>query len=59
MTQRQKTWWIVGGILIVLYALFPIAWIVSRSFKAWADIDNQSFLPTSVSWENYSTILTG
>src|ERR671916_883705 len=59
MSQREKTWWIVGGILIVLYALFPIAWIVSLSFKASEDIANQSFLPTSVTWENYTTILTG
>src|SRR5918998_1962423 len=59
MSQREKTWWVVGGILIVLYALFPIAWIVSLSFKASADIANQSFLPTSATWENYSTILTG
>ena len=59
MSQREKTWWIIGGILIVLYALFPIAWIVSLSFKASEDIANQSFLPSSVTWENYSTILTG
>jgi len=59
MSRREKNLWIVAGIAIVLYALFPIAWIVSLSFKASADIANQSFLPTSPTWENYSTILTG
>src|ERR671916_2010089 len=59
MSQREKTWWIVAGVAIVLYALFPIAWIVSLSFKATADIANQSFLPTSATWINYETILTG
>jgi multiple sugar transport system permease protein len=59
MSTREKTWWWVGGFLIVVYALFPIAWIVSLSFKPAADIANGQFLPTSPSWENYSFILTG
>ncbi len=59
MSRREKNWWIVGGIFIVIYALFPIAWIVSLSFKSAADISNGQFLPTNFSWENYSFILTG
>lgn len=59
MSRREKTWWIIGGILIVLYCLFPIAWIVALSLKTPDDIANGQFLPTDASWENYSTILTG
>jgi multiple sugar transport system permease protein len=59
MSTREKAWWIVGGIAIVLYALFPVAWIVSLSFKAPADIANGQFLPTVASAENYAFILTG
>ena len=59
MSRREKTWWIIGGILIVLYCLFPIAWIVALSLKAPEDIANGQFLPSGVTWENYSTILTG
>jgi multiple sugar transport system permease protein len=59
MSRRERIWWIVGGILIVIYCLFPIAWIISLSFKAPADIANGQFLPTGFSWENYTTILTG
>ncbi|MGY1653792.1 carbohydrate ABC transporter permease [Geodermatophilus sp. SYSU D01119] len=59
MSSRSKVWWVVGGVLIVIYCLFPIAWIVSLSFKSPSDISNQSFLPTDPSWTNYSTILTG
>ena len=59
MSRREKTWWIIGGILIVLYCLFPIAWIVSLSLKTPEDIANGQFFPTDASWENYSTILTG
>jgi multiple sugar transport system permease protein len=59
MSRRERTWWIVGGVLIALYALFPIGWIVSLSFKAPSDLANGQFLPTVFSTENYSLILTG
>ena len=59
MSTKEKTWWVVGGIVIVIYALFPVGWIVSLSLKAPADIANGQFLPTKATWENYSTILTG
>jgi multiple sugar transport system permease protein len=59
MTTKSKVWWVVGGILIIIYCLFPIAWIISLSLKAPSDIANQSFFPSDPSWTNYSTILTG
>ncbi|MGY1688146.1 carbohydrate ABC transporter permease [Geodermatophilus sp. SYSU D00867] len=59
MSTKEKTWWWIGGALIVVYCLFPIAWIVSLSFKTTADLANKSFLPSAWTWENYSTILTG
>ncbi|QGQ20094.1 ABC transporter permease subunit [Cellulomonas sp. JZ18] len=57
--SRTKVWWWVGGLLIILYCLFPVAWIVSLSLKAPSDLDNGSFLPTQVTWQNYQLILTG
>jgi multiple sugar transport system permease protein len=59
MSTREKTLWIVAGVLIVIYALFPIAWIISLSLKSSADISNGQFLPTALSWENYQSILVG
>jgi multiple sugar transport system permease protein len=59
MSTRKKVMWWVGGAVIVLYALFPIAWIISISLKAPSDIANGQFAPTDASWDNYSTILTG
>ncbi|WP_136518777.1 MULTISPECIES: carbohydrate ABC transporter permease [Cellulomonas] len=58
-TARTKVWWWVGGLLIILYCLFPVAWILSLSLKAPSDLDNGSFLPTQVTWQNYQLILTG
>jgi multiple sugar transport system permease protein len=59
MSTRKKVLWWIAGIVIVVYALFPIAWIVSISLKQPSDIANESFLPTSPSWVNYEEILTG
>jgi multiple sugar transport system permease protein len=59
MSRRERNWWIVAGIGIILYALFPIAWIVSLSFKDPSDISNASFLPTTFTGVNYSEIFTG
>jgi multiple sugar transport system permease protein len=59
MSTKKKVYWWIGGAVIVLYALFPIAWIVSISLKAPSDIANGQFLPTNATGENYSSILTG
>ena len=48
MSTRKKVLWWIGGAVIVLYALFPIAWIISISLKAPSDIANGQFLPTNV-----------
>jgi multiple sugar transport system permease protein len=59
MSSKERNLWIVAGIGIVVYAMFPIAWIVSLSLKAPSDLNNKQFLPTNFSWENYKLILTG
>ncbi|MGY1724200.1 carbohydrate ABC transporter permease [Blastococcus sp. SYSU DS0533] len=59
MSTRNKVLWGVGAAIIVVYCLFPIAWIVSVSLKAPSDLANESFLPSEVTWQNYELILTG
>jgi len=59
MSTREKSWWIVAGVAIVGYALFPVAWIVSLSLKAAGDLANGQFLPTTPTRENYTQIVTG
>ena len=59
MSTREKVLWYIAGVVIVIYALFPVGWIVSLSLKSSDDISNKSFLPTQLSWENYSQILVG
>jgi multiple sugar transport system permease protein len=59
MSGRERNWWIVAGVLILIYCLFPIGWIISLSFKAPSDIANGQFLPTRFTGENYALIITG
>src|SRR5918994_1977342 len=57
MRSRRKTIaWAVGGLLIILYTMLPVAWIVSLSFKKGDDINNKKFLPTEWSFDNYRTV---
>src|SRR5437899_8957483 len=58
MKTRTSVWWVIGSILIIIWALFPIAWIVSLSFKQPTEIGspNPTFLPKSWTWVNYKTV---
>ena len=58
MRRSAKIWWTVGGLLIVVYTLFPIVWMISLSFKKGADVQNQRFWPTEWTWENYQTVFS-
>src|SRR3954449_10924994 len=50
--------WIILTIFIVVYALIPLLWILSLSFKSPATVTDGKRIPSEFSWENYSTIFT-
>ncbi|MEY2451870.1 MAG: trehalose/maltose transport system permease protein [Acidimicrobiaceae bacterium] len=56
MKSRRQAGTVIGAVLIVLYALVPVAWIMSLSFKAGDDINNKQFLPTKWTLDNYRTV---
>src|SRR3954469_12078635 len=56
VTPRQRFAWIIGILVVVLYALIPVVWIASLSFKSTAKIGDKSFLPTSWTFDNYKTL---
>jgi multiple sugar transport system permease protein len=47
---------ITGALLIVAYALLPVMWILSLSFKQADDINNKQFWPTAWTLDNYRTV---
>ncbi|WP_116949887.1 carbohydrate ABC transporter permease [Jiangella endophytica] len=59
LSRGTKVWWWVAGIVILVYALFPVAWIVSLSFKTPSDLGTGQFLPTDWVGDNYDNILRG
>ncbi|MDQ4098387.1 MAG: carbohydrate ABC transporter permease [Actinomycetota bacterium] len=54
--RRDKAFWTVGTVIIVAYALTPVAWITSLSLKKGSDLTDGRFLPRSISFENYRSI---
>src|SRR3954468_17225296 len=58
-TPRQKGLWALGTIVVLFYALTPVAWIVSLSFKDPTTIGDQKFFPTKTTWDNYSAVFQG
>ena len=52
----ERLFWGAGSIVVVAYALIPVAWIVSLSLKRAADFGDQRFLPAVVSFENYAAV---
>ena len=55
-SARTKLAWGIGAVALAVYALFPVAWIVSLSLKPAADIADGAFIPREISFENYTAI---
>ncbi|WP_328674027.1 carbohydrate ABC transporter permease [Streptomyces sp. NBC_00328] len=54
--RRRMTGWALVNIIVIVYALFPVCWIISLSFKAPSTLTDGSFIPTKWTWENYHGI---
>lgn len=52
----RKGWWAVADIVIFSYALVPVLWIVSLSFKPLNSINDGRFIPAEFTWSNYRQI---
>ena len=59
-SQRQSRWWTVWGALILVWALFPLLWMVSLSFKDPNTFRSSepSFFPKHWVWTNYDTVFS-
>jgi multiple sugar transport system permease protein len=56
MRRDRRLWWGGASLIVVLYALVPVAWILSLSLKPAADLNDGSFIPNDVSLDNYRHI---
>jgi multiple sugar transport system permease protein len=55
LTTRRVRWGLVD-LLVVAYALFPVVWIASLSFKSAGTLTDGSFLPKQWSLDSYKQI---
>ena len=55
-TTKTKAGWSVVNLLVLLYALIPLVWIISLSFKPVANIADGKFIPTTWTLDNYRGI---
>lgn len=54
----ERLFWLLGSIIVVVYALLPVAWIISLSLKRGADLNDKRFVPQAISFENYRAVFT-
>jgi multiple sugar transport system permease protein len=60
MSPARRRWeriaWAAGSAVVVVYALIPVAWLVSLSLKRAADLGDHRFLPRIASLANYRAV---
>lgn len=54
--RLERLFWGAGSVLVVIYALIPVAWIISLSLKRSADLSDQRFFPQTISLEHYRAV---
>ena len=59
MGVRRATAWLIIDTLVLLYALFPVLWILSLSLKPTSTVKDGKLIPASVTFDNYRGIFRG
>jgi multiple sugar transport system permease protein len=62
-SSRDRILWLLGLVIIVFYALFPVLWIISLSLKTPATITEfnnlgEALVPQSPTLDNYTALFT-
>ena len=59
LSTRQRVVWVGIAVLVLLYALFPVASIMATSLKPSSELQSGLFLPQNPTLGNYEQILVG
>jgi len=59
VSPGRATGWTVVNVIVVLYALFPVLWILSLSLKPSSTAKDGNLIPTQVTFDNYKAIFQG
>jgi multiple sugar transport system permease protein len=55
----RATGWTVVNVLVVVYALFPVLWILSLSLKPTSSVKDGKLIPAQITFDNYKGIFQG
>ena len=58
-TRNQRVLWALGTVVVLFYALVPVAWIMSLSLKDPTTIGDQKFFPSKWTFDNYDAVFQG
>jgi multiple sugar transport system permease protein len=56
-TARERVLWSIGILVVLLYALIPVAWIASLSFKTPEEVADKKFF-SGFSFDNYDVVFS-
>jgi trehalose/maltose transport system permease protein len=56
---RRATAWLIIDTVVLLYAVFPVLWILSLSLKPTSTVKDGKLIPSSVTFDNYRGIFRG
>jgi multiple sugar transport system permease protein len=56
---RRASTWVIVDTVVLLYALFPVLWILSLSLKPMSTVKDGKLIPSSVTFDNYRGIFRG
>jgi multiple sugar transport system permease protein len=56
-TAKERTLWAIGILVVLLYALIPVAWITSLSFKTPDEVADRKFF-SGFSFDNYDVVFS-
>jgi multiple sugar transport system permease protein len=59
VSARRRAWWVIVDVLVLVYALFPVLWILSLSLKPTSTVKDGKLIPSEVTFDNYLDIFRG
>jgi multiple sugar transport system permease protein len=58
-SPRAYLGWTLAMGVILFYALIPVVWLISLSFKTPATVSDKKFVPQDTTFDNYTTLFEG
>ncbi len=58
-SPRAYLGWTLAMGAILFYALIPVVWLISLSFKTPATVSDKKFVPQDTTFDNYTTLFSG